>query len=144
MDLDTLKTQRDGSRWVTDPTHVQLRQASAYEIARWANTRQYIDGPNASDGEGDEDEGDEEAEFASDEEEVDEDIQVNEEPARVVTNTANTADVRADTGGVEAGAEPTSVGITHNDALKLAADIGAEAATVVTTLISDAPSSSAA
>ena len=129
---------------MTDPTHVQLRQARAYDIARWASTRQYIDSPNASDDDGDEDEVVEEAEFTSDEEEVDEDIQVDEEPARIATNTTNTTDTRADTGGAEVETESASAGLTHDEALKLAADIGAEAAAKAATLIPDAPSSPAA
>ena len=107
-----------------DPAFVQRRQERAYDIARWANTREYIHRPNASDGEEDEfeeeqvedsagDEGAADSEAGSEEEEaVDESIEVDQAPARTTTSPADTTD------------EP----------LKLAAEIGAKAAAEISAL----------
>ena len=121
MELDTLRSERAGSAWVTDPTLIKQRQERAYEIARWASTRKYIDGPDNSDEEGDEeeevedsaDEGDEadsEADY-EEEEPVDENIEIDQAPTRTTANTADTTD----------------------ESLKLAAEIGAKAAAEIST-----------
>ena len=120
LDLDTLKTQREGSRWVENAELVQQRQERAYEIARWANTREYIDGPNFSDGDEDEEEqvedsageeGAADSEADSEEEAVDATIEIDQAPSRTTTSPADTTD----------------------DSLKLAAEIGAKAAAEVST-----------
>ena len=99
-DLDTsiLKEQRQNSRWETDPEHIQIRQRVAHEIARYANTRVYVDGPNASD---DEDEDEEEAEdsdaeYANDEEAGSSDEGTDSDPA--AANTSKSGGGR-DSGG---------------------------------------------
>ena len=103
-----------------DAELVQQRQERAYEIARWANTREYIDGPNFSDGDEDEEEqvedsaGEEGAadpEADSEKEAVDATIQIDQAPSRTTTSPADTTD----------------------DSLKLAAEIGAKAAAEVST-----------
>ena len=116
-----------------DPKFVQICQKLAYEMARWATTRDYIDGPNASDDEGEGGEAeDSEAEYADEsnkEEEGSSDEGTESDPAARGT-TANTSKSGAgsDASAVETGTVSTAAGISHDEALRLAADIGADAA----------------
>ena len=93
MNLNLLEKTREGSLWLSDPQRIQRRQARAYEIAKYAETRAYIDGDDNSDAE--DDEGDEEGDDAGasgseadahEEEQVDEHIQIDRlEPTMVQT-----------------------------------------------------------
>ena len=56
IDLDTLDKMREGSAWTSDPEHIQRCQVRTYEIAGWADTRRFIDGPYESDDEEKDDE----------------------------------------------------------------------------------------
>ena len=44
MDLNLLAERRKGSCWIENPEYVQRRQERAFEIARYAETRFYIEG----------------------------------------------------------------------------------------------------
>ena len=112
---------------MTDPTLIQQRQARAYGIARWANSRTFIDGPAESDDEDEEEEAEDEAEDEVEEAgDGDEETESYADIRRAVTDTTN-ADVTnanaaaSDTAATEAAAQ-TSV----DESLKSAADIGAE------------------
>ena len=48
MDLDLLVQRRSGSRWTSDAEHIQRRQERAFEIAKYAETRYYIEGDEVS------------------------------------------------------------------------------------------------
>ena len=123
MNLDILEKTREGSLWLSDPQRIQSRQARAFEIAKYAETRAYIEGDDESDEDEEEEElvdsGDE-AEV-DDEETVDEDIQIDEPPPRNATTIAE-AEARAST----------------DESLKLAAEIGATAATEASNVNPDA------
>ena len=142
LDTDILTSQRSGSRWEKDPKHIQIRQKIAYEMVRWANTRDYIDGPNASDNEVEEEEeaADSENEYADEEEVGSSDKGTESDPEAANTSKSGS---RPDSGAAETGSEAATARLSHDEAIKLAADIGAEAATEASSLIPDAPSSPA-
>ena len=48
MDLDLLVERRQGSFWIENPEFVQRRQERAFEIAKYAETRYYIEGDDVS------------------------------------------------------------------------------------------------
>ena len=99
MNLDVPAKQRKGSSWLSDPVRIQKRQERAFEIAKYANTREYIEGDDDSDEEVDEEEedddsGGEEAHYNDDGAArfcgvVDENIQVDESLARNATIQVN-------------------------------------------------------
>ena len=142
MDLDTLKLQRGGSKWVKDPKLIKLRQERAYDIARSAETKQYIHGPNYSEGEDDEEEefeeGEEDAENAEETEPRDGDLKDAEETdsdneaLRLAANTSNT---EADAATVHVEDVTAS---SADEPLQLAAKIGAEVVSEVLNLNPDA------
>ena len=91
INLDLLQSTRDGSKWTTDPEHIQHRQEVAHSFIHYAPIHQFVDGPVPSDDEAEEEEEEEEEEEAGsgeeDEEEVDEEIQADTPP----DSTAGTA-----------------------------------------------------
>ena len=103
IDLDALLTQREGSGWVTDQPLIQQRQARACEIARWPNSRTFIDGPADSDNEDGEEETEDEAEDEVEEAgDGDEEMESDADIRRAATDTTN-----ADVSNVDAAAANT-------------------------------------
>ena len=89
LDLEALKTVRDGSRWLSDPEHIRRRQELAYSLIQYAPVHSFVPGervPQSEELEVDGEDGDE------DEEEIDEEIQIDTPPeAPAVTDTAPAA-----------------------------------------------------
>ena len=91
LDLEMLKTVRDGSRWLSDPEHIQRRQELAYSLIQYAPVHSFVPGervPQSEELEVDGEDGDE------DEEQVDEEIQIDTPPdtTRGTTSAAATKD----------------------------------------------------
>ena len=141
MDLDLLVRRRSGSPWIVDPEHIQRRQERAFEIAKYAETRFYIEGDDVSLPDEDEEaavieeeeevnSGEEDARVARSrlggdggEENVDEDIQAEASPRQVDREKALAA-ARAR----RAAALGKSIDVSADDSLLLASEIGAQAA----------------
>ena len=140
MDLDLLAQRRSGSRWTSDAEYIERRQERAFEIAKYAETRYYVEGDDVS-------VPDEDEEAAANEEE--EEVNSGEEDARVAeTRLGGDAVVTesADVEGVQARASPGQIDrekllaaararraaalgdMSADDSLLLAAEIGAQAA----------------
>ena len=125
-----------------DPKLIKLRQERAYDIARWAETKQYIHGPNHSDGEDEEEEeseeGEEDAENAKETEPHDgdlEDTKETESDNEALRLAANTSNTEADAATVRV--EDVTASST-DEALQSAAKIGAEVVSEVLNLNPDA------
>ena len=132
LDLDVFQTMRAGSKWTSDPALIQRRRDVASSIAKYASTQALDGGPAYSDGEDeDESEGD-----AADEE-VDEVIQIDDDPARATTNTA---EAETDAAKTVAGIE-TATHISVDESLKSAAAIGAAVVAEITAVVTDTPAS---
>ena len=150
MDLGLLVRKRQGSHWIEDPEHVQRRQERAFEIAKYAETRFYIEGDDVSVPDEDEEavvmeeeevtSGGEEARDAGaghggedvtagsgaaedEDDDVDEHNQVGDSPSRIAKEKA-LAVARAR----RAAALGKSVDVSADESLRLAFEIGAKAA----------------
>ena len=84
IDLDVLKTLRDGSKWTSDPELIRRRQELAHSLIQYAPVHSFVPGQRVPQAEEIEyaDEGEEE-----DEEQVDEEIQADTPPG-TATGTA--------------------------------------------------------
>ena len=133
LDIKSVKGQREGSKWETDPSFVKKRQAAAFAMAKWARTKTYIPGPNLSDDEIDPEDAvyevndDSFAEFEDDDDEATEsEAETRHTAAAARSNEASTSQVRVET--------------SSDDALKQAAEIGAKA---VSDLVAQNPDAAA-
>ena len=70
INLETLRSMRIGSKWITDPDLIKKRQETAYSFVPYANIHSFVEDPNADT------DADEEGEEENDDEEVDEEIEV--------------------------------------------------------------------
>ena len=75
LNLDALKTLRDGSKWLTDPDHIRRRQELAHSLIQYAPVHSFVPGERVPqpeeipiEGEGDEED---EEEFVDEEIEAD-------------------------------------------------------------------------
>ena len=84
INLDALKTLRDGSKWNTDPDLIRRRQEMAHSLIQYAPVHSFVAGQRVPQAEeiADVDEGEEE-----DEEQVDEAIEA-DTPPETATGTA--------------------------------------------------------
>jgi hypothetical protein len=152
MVLDLLVRRRQGSPWIEDSEHIQRRQERTFEIAKFAETRFYIEGDDVSLTDEDEEaavieeeeevnSGEEDARVArsrlggdavvtesadvgvGEEENVDEDIQADASPGQIDREKALAA-ARAR----RAAALGKSIDVSADDSLHLASEIGAQAA----------------
>ena len=91
INLDVLKTLRDGSKWTTDPDLIRRRQETAHSLIQYAPVHTFVDGPRVPQAEEivDADEDEEESE-----ERVDEEIDADTPPG-TATGTALTAATEA-------------------------------------------------
>ena len=87
LDLEMLKTVRDGSRWLSDPEHIQRRQELAHSLIQYAPVHSFVPGERVPQGEEMEVDGEGEEE---DEEQVDEEIQA-DTPPDTATGTTSAA-----------------------------------------------------
>ena len=95
IDLDALKTLRDGSKWTSDPELIRRRQELAYSLIQYAPVHSFVPGQRVPQAEEVEyaDEGEEE-----DEERVDEEIQADTPPSTATgTSPAPTTKEPAET-----------------------------------------------
>ena len=44
IDLDALKTLRDGSKWITDPDLIRRRQETAHSLIHYAPVHSFVEG----------------------------------------------------------------------------------------------------
>ena len=103
LDLDALKTLRDGSKWLTDPDYIRRRQEFAHSLIQYAPVHSFVAGervpqPEEIPVEGEDDEEDEE-------EAVDEEIEADTPPGSAPGTAAESAAVEA---AVESPASPSA------------------------------------
>ena len=93
LDLDKLKTLRDGSKWLSDPDHIRRRQESAHALIQYAPVHSFVAGdrvPQSEEIPAEEDEGEDEDEA------VDEEIEADTPPESAIgTATATTTEKTA-------------------------------------------------
>ena len=100
INLDALKTLRDGSKWTTDPDHIRRRQELAHSLIQYTPVHSFVAGQRVPQAEeiADVDEGEEE-----DEEQVDEVIEADTPPE---TATGTAAESTAEEAAAETPASP--------------------------------------
>ena len=77
LDLEMLKTVRDGSKWLSDPELIRRRQELAHSLIQYAPVHSFVPGERVPQAEEMEVDGEDEEE---DEEQVDEEIQAEAPP----------------------------------------------------------------
>ena len=89
LDLDALKTLRDGSKWLTDPDYIRRRQEFAHSLIQYAPVHSFVPGERVPQPEeiSVEGEGDEEDE----EEAVDDEIEADTPPESAAGTAAESA-----------------------------------------------------
>ena len=113
INLEILKSLRTTSPWTTDPAKIQERKKAAYDLANWAQTRYYIDGPVSSEdeyadsGDDDDDEMDEEIDANAKTHQADKTEQTAPETAANPTTTSAT--------GTAPASRPSSVDPTSSN-----------------------------
>ena len=100
IDLDALKTLRDGSKWTTDSELIRRRQELAHSLIQYAPVHSFVAGQRVPQAEEivDVDEGEDE-----DEEPVDEEIEADTPPG---TATGTSAESTAEEAAAETPASP--------------------------------------
>ena len=93
IDLDTLRTLRDGSKWTTDLDLIRRRQDVAHSLIQYAPVHSFVPGERVPQAEEIEEAGEEEEE---DEDDVDEEIQADSPPG-TATGTASAPATEATT-----------------------------------------------
>ena len=78
INLDAIKTLRDGSKWITDPEHIQRRQDLAHSLIHYAPVHSFVTGERVPQAEEIPVEG--EGEEEDEEEAVDEEIEADTPP----------------------------------------------------------------
>ena len=91
IDLDMLRTLRDGSKWTTDPDLIRRRQDVAHSLIQYAPVHSFVPGERVPQAEEIKEAGEEEEE----DDDIDEEIQADSPPGTAETTTEEPA--RADT-----------------------------------------------